>query len=467
MRWPIRNQILVPFAIVQAVAVGVISLSAAWLAADRAEREAIERLNRVVQTLSTANFPIRSAVLEQMKGLSAADFIAAGNGDAITASTLPAEQARMILSAPRPTAGTGELGEFLPVAVGTDKWLAGSVDVLKSPELRQLLVLIPERDWQTARRDAIVPPLVIGGIALMAMVSISFWLSARIGHRLRRMQQHVQRLASSNFDEFLPTTGHDELQELATSINRMAQDLQQTTQQIRLAERTTLVTQVAGGLAHQLRNSITGARMAVQLHLRRCGDADRESLNVALRQLSLTENQIRGLLRLTRDVQQPPVQGRLDQLLETARELLEPQCQHSEITMTVQRAENCPAECLMVDDSEQIQAAVLNLLQNAVEACGPGGTVTVTVSLETDRILVDVLDTGPGVADNLRTRLFEPFVTGKPEGVGLGLTLAAQAAEDHGGRLSYDRIGQKTRFRFEVACRSVLSVETPAHETTL
>lgn len=44
--------------------------------------------------------------------------------------------------------------------------------------------------------------------------------------------------------------------------------------------------------------------MAVQLHLRRCSDADRESLNVALRQLSLTENQIRGLLRLTRDVQQ-------------------------------------------------------------------------------------------------------------------------------------------------------------------
>jgi hypothetical protein len=273
----------------------------------------------------------------------------------------------------------------------------------------------------------------------------------------------VQKLASLEFEELLPVSGDDEMQELASSINRMALDLQSTTKQIRITERTSLVTQVAGGLAHQLRNSITGAQMAVQLHLRRCRDTDKESLRVALLQLSLTENQIRGLLRLTRDAQQPPVPGCIDGMIQTIRDLLAPQCQHSEIgfSVTFPSPEDCGK--LTVSDAEPIQASLLNLMQNAVEACGPGGQVQVIVALQKDEALsnqsphntgswicVDVLDNGPGVNQELDSRIFEPFVTGKPEGVGLGLTLASQTADDHGGSLTFERVGEWTRFRFRI-----------------
>ena len=122
-------------------------------------------------------------------------------------------------------------------------------------------------------------------------------------------------------------------------------------------------------------------------------------------------------------------------------------------------------EQLEVADSEQMQASLLNLVQNAVEAAGPGGHVIVQVSVLATTIptgslsgkfviRVDVLDSGPGVSEELRSRIFEPFVTGKPEGVGLGLTLAAQTAEDHGGSLGYERIDGLTRFRFEIASDS-------------
>ena len=189
--------------------------------------------------------------------------------------------------------------------------------------------------------------------------------------------------------------------------------------------------------------------MAVQLHLRRMPDANNEGLLVAIRQLNLTENQIRGLLSLTRDAQQPVVAGRLDSILSTIRELLEPQFQHSETALTIELPAAVMPGNLGVADSEQIQAALLNLLQNALEACRPRGTVRVTVSVLDALIQVDVLDNGPGVADAVHGKIFEAFVTGKSEGVGLGLTLASQVAESTGGSLSYERMGEWTRFRFQ------------------
>ncbi len=451
MRWPIRNQILLPFAILQAVAVGVITISAAWIAVDRAERDAIARLDQVVATLSSSRFPIQGAVLEQMKGLSGAELIASNDSGTITATTLPLEASQTILvSAQSVSAGAGRLGDFQPVSAGDETWLVGAVSVLRSPELKQLLVLVPEQQWQAVRRDVIVPPLVIGGITVLVMGLLSWFIAARLGTRLDRMQRHVGRLATMQFDNLLPVTGDDELTRLATSINRMAQELQQATQQIRVTERTTLITQVAGGLAHQLRNSITGARMAVQLHLRRTNNVDSESLLVAIRQLSLTENQIRGLLSLTKDAQQTPVEGRIDEALATIQSLLTPQFEHSESRFSIELPPQEQRTLLVAADGEQTQVALLNLIQNGLEACRPGGQVMVVVSLLSVLIQVDVLDSGPGVSDALSGKVFDPFVTGKPEGVGLGLTLAAQVAELHGGSLKYDRITGWTRFRFQL-----------------
>ena len=451
MRWPIRNQILVPFAILQALAVGVISLSASWIAADRAVSESIARLDQVVATLSSSKFPVHRSVLEQMKGLSGADFVASSDVGTITASTLPDGVAQQMFSTPQTiSSDTGKLGDFQPVSFGGERWLVGGVHVQRSTQLKQLLVLVPERQWQAIRRDVVLPPLLIGGCTMLAMVVLSFLIAARLGARLHRMQDHVGKLATLQFDYLLPVAGDDELTSLATSINRMAQELRNATRQIRLTERTTLVAQVAGGLAHQLRNSITGARMAVQLHMRRSANTEQESLLVAIRQLNLTENQIRGLLSLTRDAQQEVIPGRIDEILNTVRELLEPQFQHADSTLAIELPVELDNRSFAVADSEQTQAALLNLIQNGLEACRPGGNVFVNVALLDTQIQVDVLDSGPGVAEAVRDRIFEPFVTGKLEGVGLGLTLAAQVAESGDGKLTWERVGEFTRFRFQI-----------------
>lgn len=451
MRWPIRNQILMPFAVLQGMAIMIISLSASWTAAQRAERESISRLDQVVKTLSESRFPVQNSVLEQMKGLSGADFIATDARGGLTASTLSEDQALLILATPRATVShLNRLSEFQPVSVANETWLIEGVQAQRSPELKELLVLIREREWQAIRNEVILPPLLIGGFTLLAMVGLSYMIAAKLGARLDRMQRHVGKLSAMEFEDLLPVSGDDELTSLALSINRMAVDLQKATQLIRMSERTTLITQVAGGLAHQLRNSITGARMAIQLHMRRSTNKDVEGLLVANRQLSLTENQIRGLLSLTRDAQQEPVPGQIDQILVTIRDLLEPQFRHSSTLLEIEFPSERTPDSLAVADAEQVQSAMLNLMQNALEACRPNGQVRVLVALTEDQILVDVLDNGPGISDDVKGRIFEPFVTGKPEGVGLGLTLAAQVAESADGNLTCERLDHWTRFRFQI-----------------
>jgi signal transduction histidine kinase len=100
-------------------------------------------------------------------------------------------------------------------------------------------------------------------------------------------------------------------------------------------------------------------------------------------------------------------------------------------------------------DATQLSHLFGNVIGNAVEAAGPGATVEVGLAATRSGALVEVADTGPGPPTDVAAKLFEPFVTGKPEGIGLGLAVAKQAAEAHGGRITWDRRDGRTVFRIE------------------
>ena len=97
-----------------------------------------------------------------------------------------------------------------------------------------------------------------------------------------------------------------------------------------------------------------------------------------------------------------------------------------------------------------MRTAVLNLVLNAVEAAGTGGRVELNVIADADRVVFSVIDNGPGPPRELIDNMFELFVTGKPEGVGFGLALAKQAADEQGGQLSWNRTDDRTEFQFEI-----------------
>jgi two-component system sensor histidine kinase HydH len=101
----------------------------------------------------------------------------------------------------------------------------------------------------------------------------------------------------------------------------------------------------------------------------------------------------------------------------------------------------------MEGDPVQLRQVLVNLLENAVYAASPEGAVTVRARRDGAAILLEVEDTGPGVDPATRRRLFEPLITTKEKGVGLGLALVKRIAERHGGDVEYsDRDGGGARF---------------------
>ena len=243
-----------------------------------------------------------------MRGLSGAHFAVFTSDGRVTDSTLPALIARACGSSGRADRlGARFAGRITDSAAGRHPvFRCAAQDPRCGPMTARCWCFIPRPVGGRRRWEAATPPLAVGLGTLGLMAAVTSWIAHRISGRIRRVQQQVARIAAGDFEGFDPGPRGDEVQDLAGSINLMCNQLKQMQQTIRQSERTRLLAQLAAGLAHQLRNSLTGARMSIQLHAKRFppqgGD---ETLNVALRQLAMTEEQVKGLLSLGRVERQP------------------------------------------------------------------------------------------------------------------------------------------------------------------
>ncbi|MGE5195349.1 MAG: sensor histidine kinase [Deltaproteobacteria bacterium] len=451
MRWPIRNQIFVPFVGVVLLAVAAMTAVAALLAARQRESQTLAQLQNVVETLAHTSVPYTEPVLQKMSGLSGAQFVACDARGGIVTTTLP--EGTSLPAGFGAGVGRGELTSLAsqPTVVLDDtRYFLARMEPRSDANVRALFVLYPVASWSRARWGAALPPLAVGAGAILLSSLASGWLAQRFSRRIRLLQQQVAAIAAGDFSEIVAGPRRDEIQELVVSVNAMSARLREMQHTIRQSERTRLLAQLAGGLAHQLRNAVTGARMALQLHQRRCEAAsDDKSVSVALRQLALTETQVRGLLSLGRGERSQPAICDLSRIVEDVASLVEPTCDHAGVSLELERiwSGSTDAAGTVRADLESLRAAVLNLVTNAIEAAGPGGRVTLRMIRQEGMVGIEIGDNGQGPPAHVAETLFEPFVTSKPEGVGLGLALARQVAVDHGGTLAWHREGSRTMFR--------------------
>lgn len=447
MRWSIRYQLLLPLVL---LLLGVLGIST-WTALASAGRARLlieKQVRDVARTLNGATFPLTRNVLEQMKGLSGAEFVLR-SPDGRRTATLDADDGNL------PPAEsltddwqTLQLGP--PTRLGERGFLCSGIRLssLRTDAGGVLYILYPESLWRDALWEAVRPSLIVGGFLGVASLVLAVGLGRRLTGRLQDLERRTRQIADGDFRP-VPLAGpRDELRALGQSINEMAQRLTQMHETVQRTERLRLLGQVSGGLAHQLRNGVTGARLAVQLHAQDCKNgADPEALDVALRQLALVESNLKRFLDLGRlpETRREPLD--LAGIVDRAVALYRPQSKHARVELRWQP----PAAGMSIQGEEgQLQHILLNLIGNAVEAAGPGGSVTVTLTAGAARAVLEVCDTGPGPPADLAARLFEPFVTGKRDGVGLGLAVARQATEAHGGTITWRRESGQTIFRIEL-----------------
>ena len=464
MRWPIQRQLLVPMLLVIVLTSALSSGASAWVGGRWARREESDRLSRVVATLSDANFPLQESVLQKLAGLSGAEFVVWDAQQQAQAATLPLNaDVRDRLKAVPETGPLSDLSSNPLVEIQGRNFLTAKVPLRRTATRPlSLLVLYPEDRWWTATRGAVLPPLIAGGVTALVALVLTAWWARRFTRPIARLSQQSESIAGGDFQPMPLPIRDDELRDLTLSINRMVEQLTRYEQQVRRNERLKTLGQLGAGLAHQLRNWLTGARLAIQVHARECPLGEQaESTEMALRQLSLMESYLQRFLTLGagRDEAARPRARRdvpLTELIDDVLSLVRPRGRH----VGVELQWTPPATRIVIlGDREELQELLVNLLLNGIDAAAQvrAANREAWVRIELDeanspRVRLRVLDSGPGPAATIASQLFEPFVTDKPEGTGLGLAVAKQIAESHGGSLRWSRNDDVTCFEIELPC---------------
>ena len=201
------------------------------------------------------------------------------------------------------------------------------------------------------------------------------------------------------------------------------------------AEQLKIAAQVATGVAHELRNPLTAIKMLVQSHResRQVDDHLNQDLQIIEDEVRRMERSIQTFLDFGRPRRPERRSIDLRELVSRTFSLVEPLALRKQIEL---RYQNSPTPITVNADWEQIQQLLLNLTVNAIDAAPTKGAVEVDAQMLSDgSVRVSVIDNGPGISAKVKSRLFEPFVTDKEAGVGLGLVISRRIAEEHGGQL--------------------------------
>jgi signal transduction histidine kinase len=453
MRWPIRYQILAPLLL---LVLGVVAGSA-WAAATSASRawqRVEDRLRANAHTLEQSGYPLDAeGVLKEIARYSGAEY------NLVRSSGPPVNSFGGDTPVPLPpdTAVYDEADQMRlgpPVVVQGRTYRCSGLRLLKKGKGEIVYILYPDDEVRSAVWEATWPVLALGGSVGLAAVALAAFVGRRLSRRVHALEQRTRQIAGGDFSPVPLPPGDDEIRDLTRSVNDMAQRLSRLQEAQRRTERLRLLGQVSGGLAHQLRNGVAGARLAIQLFVRESPRAmDTAALDVALRQLTLVETNLKRFLDLGNSEAPSTEPCDLAQLVSEAVELVRPRCRHAAIALHWCEPDRA---AVMVADRGQLEQLIFNVLGNAVEAAGPGGWVDVRLTAPRlgengpPLFVLEMEDSGPGPPATIADRLFEPFVTGKQEGVGLGLAVARQAAEGIGGRITWRREADRTCFRIEL-----------------
>jgi len=467
VRWPIRTQLLLWMLGVVGLGIVLTTLASAWLAVADASRRQAAQLRRVVATTTEPPFPLTESVLLQMRGLSGGEFVLLDRQRNVLHSTIElagADLAQVQAAHVEATADPMSAASVLRLA--DRSYFAELVPIRRAGGTEApcwLLVLYPKDRWWSVARE-VARPIVAAGLVTMLLGGLAAaWVAARLSRPIRTIGAKSAVIAAGRFEPIALPPRNDEIGDLATSINTMSDQLSHFEEEVRRTERLRTLGQLGAGMAHQLRNAATGIRMAVELHQRECpAAAESESTAVALRELRLMESYLRSFLELGREPRLPRERVELGSIVRGAVELVRPTCRHAQIDLDVRLSEEpIPLEA----DEESLRQLLVNLLLNAAEAVSRRGVEPARIVVELERpeaarAVIRVQDSGPGPSPTVQERLFEPFVTEKPDGTGLGLYVARQIVQAHGGSIGWERRDGMTCFRVELALGAVASDPT-------
>jgi two-component system, NtrC family, nitrogen regulation sensor histidine kinase NtrY len=297
------------------------------------------------------------------------------------------------------------------------------------------------------------------GLLILLAVGAGLVVARPVVRRVAALAAATRPVAAGDLSVRVVVTGEDEVSDLGRAFNRMLEELERSRARVEFLRRMSEWQQMARHLAHEIKNPLTPIQLAVQeCHRRYAGD-DGGYRRILQTTLEVVEEEVGTLRRLVGEfasfARLPRAElepADLGEFLNEQREHFfasraggRPSGEDAELLSRVDVRFDVPAEALpAVLDREMLHRVLTNVVQNAAQALrdargkaasGVLGRIVVSVRREGGFYVVDVDDDGPGIASEVREVLFDPYVTTKRDGTGLGLTIVKKIIVDHGGTI--------------------------------
>lgn len=293
-------------------------------------------------------------------------------------------------------------------------------------------------------REAIVVLAALAAVAMLVGVIVTWW-SQRVLSPLPVLHERVAAVARGDFVHRLGPTTDDEIGQLAREFERMVsalgardQSLREAADRLLQSERLAAIGRMAAHVTHEVRNPLSSIALNVELLEEELAGASDETRGL----LSAIQREVKRLTETTEEylgvarAPKPTLQAEdIAELTRDAVQFVRPEMNSCHVNIDFQVSEPLPQVAL---DDSQYRQVLLNLLKNAREAMPEGGAIVVTLDAHEDGVRLRVKDTGSGMDEETKARLFDLFYTTKKRGTGLGLPLTQQIVLAHGGRVTCD-----------------------------
>lgn len=310
-----------------------------------------------------------------------------------------------------------------------------------------------------ARREALengflVPFLLIYGVALALALVAAFWIGQGIVRPLERLTSAVRAVSFGNWKVQVHVRGRDEVAELGRGFNRMLGTLDAQSRQILDLEKMESWREMARALAHEVKNPLTPIQLTVEeMAGRYTGDDPKyrqlldECSHIVVKEVESLRNIVTRFREFSRPVEPHFAEFDLAELVTEVGGL------QRDLEVELDLA---PGTGRILADPDRLRQVLMNLLRNAREATREAARPKVRLATRGTEAQVTILveDNGPGIPEAERARVFEPYRTGRKEGLGLGLTLVKGIVIAHGGSIAIESgPWQGALFRIELPRR--------------
>ena len=287
------------------------------------------------------------------------------------------------------------------------------------------------------------------GLALLATVAAGSWWGHSFIRRIFALTTVTDALAAGKMDARVTLRGRDEIAQLGTQFNAMADRLVELQDEIRKQERQVMFGRIAAGLVHDLSHPIQTIGNSCKLIQRIFDDAEYRATfrQTVERELATVKRVLEDLRNIARPMPLERFVVDLNVSLGEAVETMTPLAETAGVTL---RADLAREPAYMEGDLFAIGRVHRNLILNAIQATAPGGLVVAATEVHADRVLMKVCDTGCGIPAERLDDIFEDFVTTKRRGLGLGLAISKKIVEQLGGEIRVaSEVGKGTTFALE------------------